>query len=394
MQQIKFSPWKPKGTELPIRFYIEGSTNGAFIGKKGGGLKISKATIAEDQKIRSFLLSHGIDIMTIGLTELGEQITANRLSVYSGSVPTNLSRVSNIVDFRPKGETSTNSWSEPHRGQSTLSDLYQESRHLDMASAPFKAATVNNIVLTVDTREPEQLYNLILSSKLKTVGYGHLPLADIQMEDIRTGDILLVERKTISDFNVCIKNHKAHDQAERYYDAAMAARAEGKRFKVIWIIESQKEGREGLYHALPTIPQVSGMISYLEMITDQSVFQSFGISHTSYLILKFCQAYFEGELYYKVKTGNPLVNRSKKDRNFIPVISTKDTDHGVTRASNSLEAMLVYLPSIRLNVARELAGLGKSYKDIVSMTIKELEAVKGVGSKSARQIFEDFNKSS
>jgi len=389
---MKFRPWTPKGKKLPVRFYLEGSTNGAYIGKKQGSLKISNSTINEDQIIRSFLLSHQIDIDTLGLTELGEQITANRLHVFCSEIPNILNRDHNVVDFRRYGNTSTSNWTQPHRGQASQADLYQESLQLDVSSAPFKLATIKNTIITVDTREPEELYNLLLGSKIESVGYGSLPLADIQIQDARTSDILLIERKVISDFHKSIQNNHAHDQAERYYNATMAARAEGKRFKVIWIIESQKEGQEGMYHSLPQIKMVDGMINYLDMITGQSVYQSFSLSHTAYLIAKFVQGYIEQELYYKLKTGSPLVNRSKKERLNFHDVSSNVTDHGVTRARNNLESMLVYLPSIRLNVARELATLGKSYKDIISMTVAELETIKGVGKKTALEIHSDFNK--
>ncbi|GIC77675.1 hypothetical protein [Moritella sp. F3] len=389
---MKFRPWTPKGKKLPVRFYLEGSTNGAYIGKKQGSLKISNSTINEDQKIRSFLLSHQIDIDTLGLTDLGEQITAKRLHVFCSEIPNILNSVPNVVDFKPSRNKSTSNWTQPHRGQATQAELYQESLQLDISSAPFKAATIEHTVVTVDTREPEELYNLMLTSKIKSVGYGSLPLADIQIEDTRTGDILLIERKVISDFHKSILNNHAHDQGERYYNAALAAIAEGKKFRVIWIIESQQEGREGLYHSLPQIKMVDGMINYLDLILGQSVFQSFSLNHTAYLTNKFIQGFIEQELYYKVKTGNPLVNRNKKDRQNIHVGTSGVTDHGVTRASNNLESMLVYLPSIRLNVARELATLGKSYKDIISMTVVELEAIKGVGKKTALEIHSDFNK--
>lgn len=389
---MKFRPWTPKGKKLPVRFYLEGSTSGAYIGKKQGSLKISNSTINEDQNIRSFLLSHHIDIDTLGLTDFGEKITANRLHVFCSEVPNILNRVHNVVDFNPNGKKSPRNWTQPHRGQASQAELYQESLQLDISSAPFKAATIEHSVVTVDTREPEQLYNLMLTSKIKSVCYGSLPLADIQIEDTRTGDILLIERKVISDFHKSIINNHAHDQAERYFNATMAARAEGKRFRVIWIIESLQEGREGLYHSLPQIKMVDGMINYLDLILGQSVFQSFSLNHTCYLICKFLQGYFEEELYFKVKTGNPLVNRSKKDRHNIHVGTSGVTDHGVTRARNNLESMLVYIPSVRLNVARELATLGKSYKDIISMTVVELESIKGVGKKTALEIHSEFNK--
>jgi len=95
---MKFRPWIPKNTTQPIRFYIEGSTNGAFISKKAGSLKISNSTADEDLKIRSFLLSHQIDIDIIELKELGEKISTKELSVFS--MPISLTRVLNVVDFK------------------------------------------------------------------------------------------------------------------------------------------------------------------------------------------------------------------------------------------------------------------------------------------------------
>jgi len=95
---MKFKSWIPKNTTQPIRFYIDGSTNRAFISNKTGSLKISNATTDEELKIRHFLISHSIDIDSIEIKELGEQILAKELSV--SSMPISLTQIVNVVDFK------------------------------------------------------------------------------------------------------------------------------------------------------------------------------------------------------------------------------------------------------------------------------------------------------
>lgn len=381
-----FKGWKPnQSSTVFIRFYLIDSQ--AFIGKKNNQLTIQGGDRHEQMMIKNILNRHEIELYGLSLTQLGNELSRRNLIAGSNRhnspqdryIPHRHSNDNVVSIFQNKSPT----------------DLAHEANGLDLYTAPFKSSTLNNCMVTIDSREPASLLSLFNESKLPehAITRATLPLGDIQIVDPRTGDMLLIERKTVSDFKQSVVTAHAHDQAERYYNEMHRMNSQGQRMKVIWIVESQDNGQKGLYDALPQVQNVDGMIAYLTGILNQSVIQSFNINHTVYIALKLAQCFIEQELFYKLKTNAPLANRKKKERTSLPTISNDaGNDHGVNRAVNDLASQLAYIPSLKKNVAVQLASTGRSYKQIINMTVEELQAIKGVGPKSAQDIYDDFNK--
>lgn len=376
---MKFKPWKRKDSNGPyLRFYDNSS--GAYICKTGGRngkLEIQGGTHFSREKVAEALLSEGIVLSDIGLRELNE-IMINRNFDIGGSF--NYRSEENVV----KGKFGLDLRSNTH--------LNNETEIQDVSSCPFLSSTQKNGYIIVDTREPSSLFNKISELNINNIQNAQLPLGDILIGDSRNQDVLLIERKTIKDLNRSITTSHAHDQAERYYDKQREMEALGIRMQVIWIVEGENEGQRMLYNALPKSVQMDGWVNYIATIVNQQTIQSYNENHTAYLIGKLAQGFIEKSLYYKVKSGNPLVNRV---HNHEPLIHSHDeeNDHGVTRVNNSLASMLSYIPSIKSNVAEELSKLNKTFSEITQMSIDELMKVKGIGKKSSQEIYNDFNKS-
>jgi ERCC4-type nuclease len=274
--------------------------------------------------------------------------------------------------------------------------LYNETNNEDLSKPPFKASTIKNTIITIDHREPNDFIELFLCSKLLNISNGTLELGDYLFEDELTGDQLIIERKTITDFTESVKGdkHRAHSQAERLYKHQSEMQSNGKRCKIVWIIEGEDQGKRMLYNGLPKAKEVDGMVNYLEIILNQSVIQSFNKKHSVYLMLKMAQGFIEQELFYKVKiegTGK-RIDLSKKDRlHFKNNTCSEEHKTGVISINDGLAAMLSYLPNIKSNAAIELANTNKSFKDIVAMEIDELSDIKFIGKETAIKIYNTFN---
>jgi ERCC4-type nuclease len=383
-----FKGWKPKGTISPyIRYYLKDSK--AFIGKYKGVLRVTGPDNHGIMLIENILNDHNVILAELGLTQLGEKLESLNLLIEAGGYHEPQHSRGNVTYFnRARNEIHEINNKKP-------SELYFESTFLDVGTAPFKQSTINNCAIEIDSREPEEMFDIFLDSKFYSgsVTRKSLKLGDIRVYHKQTGDILLIERKTINDFKQSIISAHAHDQAERYYDETQELNRNGIRMKTIWIVEGQDNGERALYNALPAIQNVDGMVAYLTGILDQPVITSFSLNHTVYLTLKLIQCFFERELFYKLKTNAPLANRKKTERMATQTAAAEtNSDHGVTRAKNDLASMLSYIPSIKKNVAVELANTGRSYREIICMSLDEIHSIKGVGAKSAQEIYADFNK--
>jgi ERCC4-type nuclease len=375
---MQFRPWKPKGKDGPYIRYYACDDSGAYIEKKGGrlgALIISGGTRLDKEIIHQTLIEKEIDLSKLGLTEL------NRIMEVKGLIAGS--------SFTQKKA------STPHRKFNldlrSNTDMHSETMYQDVTTCKFKASTKKNGYILVDHREPNALFKTISNINISNIQQTQLELGDILIGDSRSQDLLLIERKTVTDLKNSIISNHAHDQAERYYDKQRELEKLGIRMQVIWIVEGEAEGQRMLYNALDKCVNMDGWLNYIATIVNQQTIQSFNSNHTAYLIAKLAQGFIERELYYKVKSGNPLINRVHT-HSVLSTNKSEDSDHGVTRAKNNLSSLLSYIPAIKSNVANELSKLDKSFAEITQMSIKELLEVKGIGKVSAQEIYDDFNK--
>jgi len=379
---MQFKPWKPSGSgSVFIRFYLDGN-NDIFISKKSNNLVISGGSSSQRNHVNTFLLENDIDLTTTGLRDLHSSLGEKGMLV---GQKINFNNVIN-PGFQQSHARSRGYGLDTRTNQSIASET---ERHV-VSSVKMLSSTRKNGYVIVDSREPRALFEKMCECQIDNVQYATLPLGDIVIGDTRNNDILLVERKTITDLSASIKSNHAHDQAERYFDEKNRMAKLGYRMKVMWLIEGEMSGDRMLYNALEKAVQMDGWINYIDVIANQNTCQSYNLNHSCYLLAKFAQGFIEQELTNKVQSGNPLINRSHKVEILNATI--EDSDHGVTRAVNGLDAILSYIPSIKRNVATELSKLGLALNEVTQMSVEDLLKVKGVGKKSAQEIFDDFNK--
>lgn len=379
---MRFKPFTPKNTAFPVKFYS--TEQGISLGKRGSGVTIDAPDQFTFKRVEKLLLSHNIDINTIGLRELGVALQE-----------ADLIETSRGHRGSPYQKTAYQANKYQGVGQKSVQQLVVESNLLDLNKPPFRDETINEVSVIISSNEPPHIADLFRKTKLNNINAAHLPVADIIATN-KDGDTLFIERKTIRDLNQSvITNARSHDQSERLFDEVMKLRRLGKRAVAVWIIESMPEGPYLASEALQNIQNVDGLLNYFTMINDQPTFQTFSTQHTIYMSAKLIQGFFEQKLFKGVTTTNPQVTRSKKERIAAKQVSApapSTLDSGVTRhTSDKLQDMLAYIPGITTKTAKALAETGKTLSKITQMSEEELVAIHGIGAKSASRIFQSFN---
>lgn len=379
----------PPNAEAPYAFYVVG-LQGVKITRKGGAvngsLQISGTDSFTKRRIENELKAHGIDLATSGLREFYASLQDAGLVTFG--------RGRSSYAGRSFTHQNRNTHSFDENLQKTPQQLMSEASMLNLSTCPFKDSTINNVSVIISSNETQALAELFRQTKLKNISVAHLPVADIIAINNKTGDTLFIERKTTQDlYSSVTVDQRSHDQSERLFDAVNELRQQGVRARAIWLVEAQNESNVMLHSTLPIIQAVDGLINYFDMINDQSVHQTFGMRHSVYVTAKYIQGFFEQKLCNPVQTGNTNVMRSYKERVAAKTIQpTESRNSGVTRhTSKELAQMLSYIPSVNTAVAKALANTGKSFAEILQMTQPELEAIKGVGKKTAENIVEVFN---
>lgn len=280
-----------------------------------------------------------------------------------------------FASFQPKPKVNDNVGARRIKGPLTLESL------------PMKTSTSQNIRLSVDHREPELLKTLIGQLPIDSISVDALLIGDVHAVCKKTGAELIIERKSLPDFSVSIRSdeHRAHSQVERLYAYKKGKEAQGTPVKIIWIAE----GEDGLYSVLPKTNQMAGWVSYQCAISDQYIVESFSMEHTAYLVGKFIQGFFERELFKKVRVGGKRID-SKKPLKTESLNHAEPAERGVSYAQN-LRNFLIYIPGLNRKSADALVNAGLSLKDITALSVKDLQAINGIGKASAEKVFNFIN---
>ncbi|CAH7340990.1 ERCC4 domain-containing protein [Vibrio chagasii] len=402
-----FKPWTPKGQQVAVRYYINGSSD-EYLGKRNNKIHVTALTIGRKRAIEDFLESSGIDLFTIGLRELGRElevkglISGGRQRGFQSSPVYNSSHGdSSSVSYGNFGRTKKSHPAKFSFANKSPESLYMEADHLDPSSAPFKDSARGRIAIAVDHREPNELVRGIQGIGLNTTIMS-LDAGDILISDMGDSSrLLLIERKTLTDLytNITGDKHHAHHQAERYFDMMVAYAREGVSLQVIWLIEGERTGAgevRGLYNLLPEVKQVDGWLNYLVAICGQYVLPTMNTNHSCYMVAKLAQGWQAKSLHYPVKVGNVRIDKSRAERaamtgEFQAPVTAEPEHRGVIRADDGLIGMLNILPCINKKIAKNLAETGKSFVEIASMTVDELKAIDGVGEKTAKNIRQVFD---
>jgi ERCC4-type nuclease len=388
---MQFKPWKPKTSNVYIRFYIGDSDE--YIGKVKGIVSINSQYRKDE--INSFLISQGINILEVsGITEMGTILEEKGLLTTQNT--RRYQQNSNVYGFNTR--ENKNNYKQPDNFEFrnlSPNDLYNNSLNLNVSKAPFLESTIKNTIIQFDHREPSALHELLFQTRLNVIRC-QLNEGDILIRsEVDESRILLIERKTITDFyQGLVSNDKhCHEQAERYYSLTQEYASKGIFLQVVWIMEGEKNGSRLMYNALPEIKQMDGWVNYIQIILNQHIVQSYSLNHTAYLIAKFVQGFQEQSLFYKVTVGGVRIDKTKTQRKEMEIkpIVNNNVSHGVIQSKDGIESLLTLIPSINKKVAKELVSTGMSFAEIVNLSENELNNIKGIGKKTAYSIYSTFN---
>jgi ERCC4-type nuclease len=256
---------------------------------------------------------------------------------------------------------------------------YAEAEQLQLGTVKFLHGN-KHYLITVDTREPTQLAEILATSNMKIQSEA-LTVGDIRISHTDNSDELIIERKTISDlYNSIISNH-AHRQAEALFEYQNHRASLGHRTQIFWLIEGEEQGARTLYNAFDKIVQTDGVINYFSAILGQGVLQTFNMQHTCYLAIKLAQGFHEQELVYKV---------NEKARKTTPTPSPNY--HGVRGDKNLLLKMLMAIPSIKEPVAHQIIAKGHKMADVFQYTKSQWLSFDGVGTTTADKILLELSQ--
>jgi len=217
---------------------------------------------------------------------------------------------------------------------------------LDIASIPIPG----EVTFEVDHREPEALSALLGQAKFAKVERCHL-----SMGDIRINGSVLVERKTVSDFEASVidPTKRLFNQAER-----MSFEPETLCFIVI-------EGDLYRQANRMTMEQITGAFSYLSAIKGLSVIQVPDMVATAYTLAKIAQHHRHG-------LGYSLGLRSNKTASI----------------ADARGYVLEGLPGINATLASRLMAHFGSVAAVMQASVEQLVKVEGIGKTKAQRIVE------
>lgn len=278
--------------------------------------------------------------------------------------------------------------------------IAEETYRFSLDSVKCKKSTLNDVLFVVDSREPGSLRNKLEEGGFDVV-LGTLPVGDIHIVSKTSSDVLIIERKTVTDLSLAIQDdatRRFHSQAERLFKYQNDRARENIRVRVVWMIECEQNGDRGLYDTLNESRQVDGVVNYLSVILGQHIVVCYNMHHLGYLAMKFAQGYFEKELFYKATTANQTrVDGDETDHAESILVAEDDAVHGVYVKSNlmgteaaSLKILMSY-PGINVAIAKSLLATGKKVNEIIRMSEDELVKVKSIGKVSAKKIFDGFS---
>ncbi|MFS1430223.1 ERCC4 domain-containing protein, partial [Vibrio splendidus] len=135
-----------------------------------------------------------------------------------------------VVDTERNRFSSAIHYASDKRSPSSLS---QQSKEWLIPSAPFRAETLKSAYMRLDTREPNDVLELLEQIKIKSCIRMPLEVGDIHIGDMVSDDLLIIERKTVSDlYNSTVSSH-LHDQAQRLSD--YRASRVGLKTMIVWL---------------------------------------------------------------------------------------------------------------------------------------------------------------
>lgn len=193
--------------------------------------------------------------------------------------------------------------------------------------------------LVIDNRERDLL---------QIIGECHrknLDLGDIIIYNDDGNEILVIERKTVKDLAISIKDGRHKEQKARLIDCYAL-----KGIKVMYIIEGTLE-EKGKISGIPYTTLISSIIN--TMLRDEIyVYQSKDINDTKDFILAVYKKYCKGDLTHDREieyVGEALKLKKKENKN----------------KEDSMIFMLCQVPRISVGIAKIIREKYKSIRDLI-----------------------------
>ncbi|WP_210499281.1 ERCC4 domain-containing protein [Vibrio crassostreae] len=382
---MKFVLWGKGGA---FRIYIKGTgaDDDPVVTLEGSRIKVNHDNDLIKHKVIQQMVAGGLSPDSTYTRE--NLISAFNLSALdsslAGDLATHTSSTYTNQDWQSRSQQN-NTYHKIDTRDASL--MFQESEQLDVGSAPFRSVkTCRDVSITVDTREPKSIFNLVRSGKIENVSNLALEIGDILLQHDKTGDTLIIERKTVTDlYNSTVSAH-LHSQAERLFEYAQVLKNNGSRVRVVWVVEGEQQGARMLYNAFREVKQTDGLVNYLVGILDQHVISTFSQTHTAYMVMKLAQGFFEQELKYPVSTA-----LKKKERASDVTQKAAEANHNVNLPSRGGADLLCSINGINRKSASSIIDKGYSIKDLCLMSIEQLCGIDNVGAKSAEKIYNALN---
>ena len=194
--------------------------------------------------------------------------------------------------------------------------------------------------LVIDNRERDLL------AIIGECNRKNLDLGDIIICDNDDNENLVIERKTVKDLAISIKDGRHKEQKARLIDCYAL-----KGIKVMYIIEGNID-KKGKISGIPYTTLVSSMINTM-LRDDIYVYQSKDINDTKDFILAVYNKYCKGDLGSKISSidyvGEALKLKKKDNKN----------------QEDSMIFMLCQVPRISVGIAKIIRKHYKSIRDLI-----------------------------
>lgn len=282
---------------------------------------------------------------------------------------------SNTLEGKSKGRfASAIQYASDTRSPSSLA---MQTKEWAIPSAPFRSETLKTAYMRIDTREPKEIMELLEQIKIKSCERMPLEIGDVHIGDMVSDDLLIIERKTVSDlYNSTVSTH-LHDQAERLSE--YRAKRKGLRTMIVWIVEGEQNGNRTLYNAFAQTKQTDGVVNFLSAIHNHHILSAYNQHHFAYLVAKLAQGFLEGRLFYTLGDAKRVHSDAYDESNA--------TNHTMAK-------MLQAIPGVNATVAKSIIDNGYSLSELSRLTISELKKLNGVGDKNAQRIYNSLNMKS
>lgn len=362
MPTLQLNRWTPKGSDTPVRIYVNGlagtdQDEKVWIERVRGGMMLKRRRSDGKVHVDNPLLEQ----VLLVLVESGvAEETGISFEAIEALARTNTGRPAaargprapraNQADLHLAATTPGPGWRHP------------QAEALDLATIPLKGP----VEILVDHREPALLVTMLRENPLAQVSVGTLSLGDIAINRSAEADpestdpedfAILVERKDCTASPTDFESSIINEDKRFFYqtEGLKLANALG-----VLMLEGDVYSNST---RMDLIQQVDGALTFATAIQRMSVLPTLSLRHSAYVILKLAQ-------HQRWGLGYELGLRAEKPKTILD------------RSAYVLEG----IPGVNAGLARTLLAHFGSVRAVALAEVVELKAVPGIGPKRAIEI--------